>query len=206
MEPKWLAWAQRLQALSQSGLTYSENPFEIERYEAIREISAEMMASQSDADPAKVRDLFAEQWGYATPKVDVRGVVFRDGKILLVKEKRDGGWTLPGGFADVGDTASESVVREIHEETGYEARAVKLLAVWDRQRQGHVPLRPFHIYKLAFRCEIVGGAPKDSVETEDPRFFDESQIPPLSLGRTTPSQIARLFEHLRHPDWPPDFD
>jgi ADP-ribose pyrophosphatase YjhB (NUDIX family) len=206
MEPKWLGWAQKLAALSQSGLAFSENPFEIERYEAIRQIAAEMMAAQSDAEPAKVRDLFAGEWGYATPKIDVRGVVFRDGKILLVREKRDGAFTLPGGFADVGDSPSGAVVREVREESGFLTRAVKLLAVWDRQRQRQVPLLPFHIYKLAFRCEIEGGEPRESFETGDPRFYGEDEIPPLSQGRTSPKQIARLFEHLRNPDWPADFD
>lgn len=206
MEPKWLDWARRLQALSQSGLTYSENPFEIERYEKIREIAAEMMAAGSDADPERIRALFAEERGYATPKVDGRGVVFRDGKILLVREVRDGGWTLPGGFADVGDSPSEAVVREVLEESGYIVRAVKLLALWDRTRHGHVPPRPFHLYKVFLRCEIVGGAPQDSHETAEPGFFGEDEIPPLSLGRTTPRQIARLFEHYRDPTLPTDFD
>jgi ADP-ribose pyrophosphatase YjhB (NUDIX family) len=106
----------------------------------------------------------------------------------------------------VGDTPAESVIREIREETGFLARAVRLVAVWDRQRQGHVPPRPFHIYKLAFLCEIVGGSPRDSIETEGARFYGEKEIPPLSLARTTPRQIERLFEHLRHPELPADFD
>ncbi len=206
MEPKWLDWARRLQAVAQSGLTYTREEFERERYEEVRTIASEMMAAGADYDFQKIRDLFAGETGYATPKFDGRGVVFQDGKVLMVREVRDGGWTLPGGFADVGDTPGEAVVREVLEETGYQVRATKLLALWDRTRHGHVPPRPFHLYKVFIRCEIVGGAPQSSHETADPTFFGEHEIPPLSMGRCTPSQIARLFEHLRHPDWPADFD
>jgi ADP-ribose pyrophosphatase YjhB (NUDIX family) len=206
MDPKWLSWARGLQALAQSGLTYSQNPFEQERYRQIREIASQMMAEGSSEDLVRIVNLFAGETGYATPKVDGRGVVFRAGKILLVKELRDGGYTLPGGFADVGDTPSEAVVREVREETGFEVRAVKLLALFDRHKHGHVPPRPFHIYKMFFRCEIVGGAAQDSHETAGADFFAEDRIPPLSLSRTTPAQIVRFFEHLRQPDLPTDFD
>lgn len=206
MDPKWLDWARRLAALSQSGLTYSDNPYEIERYHQIRDIAAEMMAEGAGASIEQVRELLAGQSGYATPKIDGRGVVFCDGKILLVRERRDGLWTLPGGFADVGDTPSEAVVREVFEETGFVVKAVKLLALWDRTKHRHLPPRPFHIYKVFFLCEKIGGEAKGSFETEEPTFFGESEIPPLSLSRTTPEQIARLFEHHRHPEWPADFD
>jgi ADP-ribose pyrophosphatase YjhB (NUDIX family) len=205
MEPKWLEWAQRLQAIAQNGLTYTQNPFEIERYEHIREIAAEIMAAQSDLYVNHIRDLFADQAGYATPKVDVRGVVFRDNAILLVKERRDGLWTLPGGWADVNDSPGEATVREVYEESGYQTRAVKLLACYDRNKHGH-PHHAFHIYKLFFRCELLGGAPSQSFETDGVGFFSEDEIPPLSLPRVTPAQIVRFFEHYRHPEWPTDFD
>ena len=207
MDPKWLDWARRLQALAQSGLAYTQSPFEIERFTAIRQIAAEMMAAGCDSEIKPIRELFARQLGYATPKVDVRGVVFdAQGRILLVRELRDGRHTLPGGWADVGDTPGEAAVREIFEETGYRTRAAKLLAVWDRRRHGHQPAAPFHLYKIVIRCELEGGEAKDSIETEGAAFFAEDQIPELSLPRTTPSQVARLFEHLRHPEWPADFD
>jgi len=206
MEPRWLEWARRLQALAQSGLTYTDSEFERERYEQVREIASQMMAWQSGEDFERIRDLFAGEKGYATPKVDGRGVVFdAQGRILLVKELRDGAWTLPGGFADVGDSPSAAVEREVREETGYEVKAVKLLALLDRSKHG-LPPRPWHIYKIFLRCELVGGAPKGSHETADPRFFAEGEIPPLSPGRTTPAQLARMFEHRRHPEWPADFD
>ncbi|HEY3446980.1 MAG TPA: NUDIX hydrolase [Myxococcales bacterium] len=207
MEPKWLEWARRLQALAQSGLTYSESVFERERYEQVREIASEMMASQSDETMERVVGLFAGENGYATPKVDGRGVVFdARGRILLVRELRDGGWTLPGGFADVGDTPSQAVEREVREESGYEVKAIKLLALYDRNKHGLVPARPWHIYKIFLRCELIGGAPKDSHETAGARFYAEDEIPSLSSGRTTPKQIARMFEHFRNPHLPADFD
>jgi len=205
MEPKWLDWARRIQAIAQNGLAYSEGIYDRERYEELREIAFEMFAACSEADLAQVRALFQGESGYATPKVDVRGAVFADNRVLLVKERRDGKWTLPGGWADVWDTPSRAVEREVYEESGYRARAVKLLAVWDRSLHGHPPT-PLRIYKLAFRCELLGGEPAKSSETEGTGFFAEDNLPELSLPRTTPSQLARLFEHLRHPEWPTDFD
>lgn len=205
MIPDWLDWAQRIQAIAQTGLTFSRDMYDIERYEQLREIAAEMMAAHSGGEPALIRDLFAGQAGYATPKVDVRGAVFRDDAILLVRERSDGDWTLPGGWADVGDSPSKAVVREIAEESGYITRAVKLLAVYDRNKHGHPPIAD-HAYKLFFLCELIGGAPATTAETDGADFFREGELPELSLTRTVPSQIARLFEHHRHPDWPADFD
>ncbi len=205
MIPKWLEWAQKLQALAQSGLHYTQNPFEIERYEAIREIAIEIMAAHSDASPEGLRARFTHEEGHATPKVDVRGVVFRDNAVLLVRERADGRWTLPGGWVDVGESPSEAVEREVFEESGYRTRAVKLLALYDRNKHDHPP-HPFHIYKLFFQCELLGGEPASSAETEGVGFFPEDALPELSIGRVTPAQIHRLFEHHRHPDWPTDFD
>lgn len=205
MDPKWLEWAKRLQAVAQNGLTYAKNPFDIERYESVREIAAEIVAAHSDADLNHIRALFVSEAGHATPKVDVRGAVFRGDSILLVRERQDGLWTLPGGWADVSESPSEAVVREVYEESGYRTRAVKLLALYDRSRHAHAPF-PYHVYKLFFQCELVGGVPSQSVETDGVAFFREDEIPELSLLRVTPAQVARLFEHYRHPDWPTDFD
>ena len=205
MQPKWLDWATRLQAIAQSGLTFARDPYDVERYEALREIAAEMLAAGSDAEVSYIRDLFADQAGYATPKVDVRGAVFRDDAILLVRERSDGGWTLPGGWADVGDSPSTAVEREIVEESGYQARAVRLLAFYDRNKHGHPPYA-FHAYKVFFLCELTGGEARPSGETSEVGFFREDALPELSLTRVVPSQIARLFEHYRHPEWPADFD
>jgi ADP-ribose pyrophosphatase YjhB (NUDIX family) len=206
MEPNWLTWAKRLAALAQDGLTYSDNEYEIDRYQQIRQIAAEMMAAGSDLDAKALIELFSREQGYATPKVDVRGVAFRDDKILLVKEKIDGGWTLPGGWADPWQSPSEAVAREIFEESGFEVRVVKLAAVYDRSKHPHLPLMPFHLYKLFFLCEITGGVPTESYETTGVEFFAEDAIPPLSVSRTLPFQIARMFEHRRNPALPTDFD
>jgi len=205
MTPDWLTWSQRIQAIAQTGLAFSHDIYDIERYGQLREIAAEIMAAHSGADVAWVRDLFAGQAGYATPKVDVRGVVFREDAILLVKERADGKWTLPGGWADVGDAPSTAVEREIAEESGYQARAVKLLAVYDRNKHGHPP-RPDHVYKLFFLCELLGGAPATTMETDGVGFFRAHDLPELSVERIMPAQIARMFEHRGHPEWPADFD
>ncbi len=206
MEPNWLTWAKRLAALAQDGLTYSDNEYEIERYQQIRQIAAEMMAAGSGVDAQTLLDLLAPERGYATPKVDVRGAAFRDNKILLVKEKVDDAWTLPGGWADPCQSPSEAVAREVFEEAGFEVRAVKLAAVYDRSKHPHLPPMPFHLYKLFFLCEITGGTATESYETTGVAFFAEDQIPPLSVSRTLPFQIARMFEHYRNPALPTDFD
>lgn len=206
IEPSWLGWAKRLQAISQTGLTYCKNHYDIARYEDLRTIAAEMMAAGSGADFHQILDLFHEQNGYATPKVDVRGVVFSENKILLVKEIEDGGWTLPGGWADVCESPREAVCREIFEESGFETRPIRLLAIYDRSKHPHVPPFPFHIYKIFIQCEITGGEPCCSVETGGVEFFAEGDLPELSLSRTTPGQIRRFFEMVRNPEWPSDFD
>jgi ADP-ribose pyrophosphatase YjhB (NUDIX family) len=205
MEQTWLDWARRLQAIAQSGLAYSPNQYDLDRYEAVREIAAEMMAAGSASSVAPIRDLFAGQTGYATPKVDMRAAVFRENRILLVQESEDGAWSLPGGWADVGESPAEATVREVREESGYETRAVKLLAVYDRNRHGHPPI-PFHAYKLFFRCELIGGEPALSNETTGVDWFGEDRLPPLSTMRVTAAQIRRFFEHYRNPKWPTDFD
>jgi ADP-ribose pyrophosphatase YjhB (NUDIX family) len=137
--------------------------------------------------------------------VDVRGVVFRGDAVLLVKERADGRWSVPGGWADVYDSPSEATVREVYEESGYRTRAVKLLALYDRVRQGHPP-HPFHTYKVFFQCEVLGGSPEESVETAGAEFFSEDNLPELSTGRVTTAQIRRFFEHYRRPEMPTDFD
>jgi ADP-ribose pyrophosphatase YjhB (NUDIX family) len=205
MTPQWLAWVQQLQAIAQIGLTFATDAFDIERYHAIRDIAAEIAATYSQTPAEPIRHLFSQETGYATPKIDVRGAVFRDGNILLVQERRDSLWTLPGGWADVNDPPSVAVEREIFEESGYHTRAVKLLALYDRNKHGHPP-SPFHVYKLFFACELLGGTPTPSLETTAVAFFPADALPALSLSRVTPAQIQRLFELSRHPEWPTEFD
>jgi ADP-ribose pyrophosphatase YjhB (NUDIX family) len=209
MEPGWLVWARGLQAIAQTGLTYAASPHDRERYLMIRALAAQMMATQSDADFARVEQLFSEQTGYATPKVEVRGAVFdRETRILLVREIADAGrWTMPGGWADVNESPSESVIREVREEAGLEVRVRKLAAVYDRARHPHLPLHPFHVFKLFFVCDLVGGSPQPGLETSEVAYFGETEIPEdLSIGRVLRCQINRMFEHARRPEMPTDFD
>lgn len=204
--PAWLTWARRLQAIAQCGLTYCQDKYDIHRYHEIRAIAAEMMAASSKGSNVEsLENLFAQQSGYATPKIDTRVAAFQDGKILLVRELEDGGWTLPGGWADVGEPPSVAATREAREESGYHVRIAKLAAVHDRDLHGHPPYA-FHSYKLFFLAEVTGGGPQDSHETAGAAFFSENNLPPLSLIRVTPAQIALMFEHLRHPELPTSFD
>ena len=204
--PRWLDWSQRLQAIAQTGLTFARDPYDRERYEALREIAVEMLAAGSDAEPTLIRGLLAADTGYATPKVDVRAVVFRDDKLLLVRERSDGGWTLPGGWADVAASPAENVMREVREESGYEVRVERLLAVYDRSLHPHEPPFPFHIYKLFMLCTLTGGGAASTLETDGVGFFGEQELPELSLTRITRGQVVRMFEHHRHPGLPADFD
>jgi ADP-ribose pyrophosphatase YjhB (NUDIX family) len=205
-DPPWLLWARELQALAQTGLAFSNDAYDLERYQRIRALAAEMYARGSDTPIERIRSLFTQESGYATPKVDVRGAVFRDERILLVQEAVDGGWTLPGGWADVNQSPREGVEREIREESGFEARAIKLAAVYDYRRQGNRNPLPNSIYKIFFVCELMGGEARPSFETSAVDFFLPDQLPPLSLGRTNPAQIARMFAHWRDPALAADFD
>jgi ADP-ribose pyrophosphatase YjhB (NUDIX family) len=204
MQP-WIAWARRLQATAQTGLTYAKDPYDIERYEEMRELAAEIAAHGSSAELALVRELFAHDTGHTTPKVDVRAAVFQGNAILLVQERSDGRWTLPGGWANPGDTPAFAAEREVLEESGYEVRATRLAMLLNRDKHDHPPIL-WSVYKLFFLCEVTGGAPKTSYETTGVGFFPADDLPELSLTRITPAQIARLFEHARHPEWPTDFD
>lgn len=206
-EPDWLRWAREMQAIAQTGLTYVRDPYDAERYARLRALASEIMADRSGASAGRIEALFEGETGYATPKVDVRGAVFSERRILLVREVSDGLWTLPGGWADVNQTTAESVVREVREEAGMEVRVVKLAAAWDRTRQGH-PDRVFSCAKLFYLCEPVGGAPRaDGLETSEVGWFADREVPAeLSLSRVLPGQIARMFEHAASPDRPTDFD
>jgi ADP-ribose pyrophosphatase YjhB (NUDIX family) len=209
MIPQWLQWARRIQALAQNGLAYTPNPFDIERYSALRDLAAEIFATASGQPFEPINDLLKAEVGparYATPKVDVRGAAFRDGKVLLVREKLDEDrWTLPGGWMDAGDTPGGAVTREFREETGYEVRVEKLAAVYDRDRHGHPPFL-FSILKMFFVCELTGGAPQTSLETGESAFFSPEELPELSVRRVTAEEIQMLFRHHSQRELPTEFD
>ncbi len=207
-EPDWLRWAREIQAVAQTGLAFTKDPYDAERYHALRALSVRIVAAHTGVDTARIEDLFAADTGYATPKLGVRGAVFDDrGHILLVREAIDDGrWTLPGGWAEVNQTPAESVAREVFEESGYRVRPVKLAAVWDRVRQGH-PAGSASVVKLAFICALEGGSPTTSLETSGCGWFPRDAIPAaLSIRRTLPHQIARMFDHWRDPALPTDFE
>jgi ADP-ribose pyrophosphatase YjhB (NUDIX family) len=203
--PEWLIWAQKLDALAQAGLTYTKNPFDIERYHKIRELTSEILSSYSHLDYKEIKNLLDSQAGYATPKIDIRGVVIKDEKILLVKELIDGGWTMPGGWVDVDEPPSRAVEREVWEESGYLVKASRLLAVYDRNLHGFPPYI-FHSYKMYFLCDLVGGEATTSIETGGAEFFAVNALPALSLPRTTPEVILRMVELFHHPEAAAEFD
>jgi ADP-ribose pyrophosphatase YjhB (NUDIX family) len=204
-EPTWLAIGRELKAIAQIGLTFNRDPYDRERYERIRELAAAVIAQGSGHDGSAMLEEFRVETGYATPKVDVRAAAFDAGRILLVREVSDGAWTLPGGWADVNESPAESAVREVFEESGFVARAVKLAAVYDYRKRN----RPQHldsIYKLFFICELTGGSARASIETSEVAFFARHELPNLSVGRTTAAQIERMFSHAEEPGLPTDFD
>jgi len=207
-DPDWLVWAREVQAIAQTGLAFSKDPYDRDRFAALRRLSARIMAEHTSADVARIETLFEAETGYATPKVGVRGAVFdAEGRILMVRESIDGHrWTLPGGWADVNQTPAQSVVREVFEESGYHVRPVKLAAVWDRARQAHPPMA-FSVVRMFFVSTLEGGAPTTSMETSEVGWFAEDVIPTdLSLPRTLPAHISRMFEHWRDPGLPTEFD
>lgn len=203
--PQWLHWARTLQALAQTGLTYAANPFDRERYQKLYDLAVEIFATHTGEPSATLEQWFAVQPGYATPKVDVRGACFREGKVLLVREKSDGRWCLPGGWADVGDVPSESAEREVREEAGFESKARKVIGVFDCNRGGE-PLAAFHAFKIIFLCEIVGGEANPDHEILEVGFFGPHEIPPLSRARTTEAWLAECFAHAADPARPTAFD
>jgi len=193
METKWLSWAKRLQSIAQAGLTYSKDKYDIERFQQIRDISIEILNEYTEISNEKIKDLFCNETGYQTPKVDIRGAVFKDGKILLVKESIDGRWSLPGGWAEVNLSVKENVIKELREETGLNVVPKRLIAVLDRNKHNH-PITPYGIYKIFVLCELIGGVFEKNIETVESGFFSLEDLPPLSLGRVTKEQIAMCFE------------
>lgn len=202
--PRWIEWAQEIFSLSQSGLTYSGNEYDIERYKRLQEITAEMIASQSEITKESVLESFSMQAGYITPKVDVRGAVIRDGKILLIQERADGKWAMPGGWADLGNAPASVAEREVWEESGFRVKTEKVVAVIDANRVE--PMEFYHAYKIIFLCKFLSGEPRISHETLAVDFFDPHDLPPLSLYRTNEMMVQEVFAHVQNPNRPTAFD
>ncbi len=198
----------KLAALSQNGLTYAEGAYDIDRYRQLAQLAVELFAAVSARSAGELGLELGRDSGYATPKVDVRGAMFDEReRVLLMCERADGRWSLPGGWADPLDAPSTAVIREIREETGYGATVHKLVACWDRDLQGNTPPLPVHVYKLFFLCRGDGDvtAP-EALETLDVGWFALDGLPPLSLGRVNERQLARMLAHHRDPELPTEFD
>ncbi|TAH17649.1 MAG: NUDIX domain-containing protein [Cytophagales bacterium] len=205
MENKWLAYSKRIHALSQIGLNFTQSNYDKDRYEELLAISLEMMEDLTDTSPARIKLSFIEEKNYLTPKPDVRAIVFKDGKILLVKEATDNKWCPPGGWADIGYSPAEVAIKEAKEESGLEVKPVRLLAVLDKSKHSHPP-SPFHVYKIFILCELIGGELGGGTETLGADFFDIADLPELSTDRITFSQIALMYDFLNDPNKEAIFD
>jgi ADP-ribose pyrophosphatase YjhB (NUDIX family) len=195
----------RIFSIAQAGLTYSQNEYDLERYNELKDIAMKLMSEAANLSIEKLNKVFQYETGYLTPKVDVRGVVFKDDKILLVKEKADGKWSAPGGWADWGFSPSEMVIREVREEAGLNVRTVKLLGIADKRKHDHPP-DVTHIYKIFILCELLDGNFEIGTETSAADFFTFDALPPLSTGRITEKQIQMLFEFHHGKRTEPFFD
>lgn len=205
MEPKWLSWAKQLQAIAQAGIEYSKDKYDIERFQQIRNLSVEILNEYTEIDNEKLKDLFCNETGYQTPKVDIRGAVFKDNKILLVKESIDGCWSMPGGWAEVNLSVKENIVKELKEEAGLNVVPQRLIAVVDRNKHNEPPTA-YGIYKIFVLCELIDGDFRENIETEESGFFTLEELPPLSIDRITEAQIHMCFEANRNYNFTPKFD
>ncbi len=203
--PAWLRWARELHQIGQTGLYYTQNEFDRDRFQHLLELSELFMKEYSDVDPEKIRVALSAQPGYITPKVDVRGAIFRGEDVLLVKEVTDGMWSLPGGWADVNEPPSKMVEREVKEETGLDVHAEKLIAVYEANHDRE-PVNVFHSYKLLFLCRELGGELKTSYETPEVKFYKKTELPDLSIFRTQQKYIETAYLHAKSPELPSVFD
>ncbi len=205
--PLWLRWARRIQAIAQTGLHYAENPYQRQRFEELLALAEEMVASQSALPAEEVHALFTRPEGYATPRVDVRAAVFDpQGRILMVRDASDGGWCLPGGWADVGDTPSQAAEREVWEESGFRVKARRVVGVYDANR---VPgkLHLYHAFKILFLCDLMGGEARPSLETTEVAFFAREEIPDNLSSYRTPRRILEdAFAARQAEVWETVFD
>ncbi|NLN96935.1 MAG: NUDIX hydrolase [Eubacteriaceae bacterium] len=192
MEKLWLKWAKRIQAIAQSGMTYTENPFDVERYEELREISVDILEKHCDLDHEEITGLFASEKGYQTPKVDVRAAIIHGDEIMLVKETVDNKWCMPGGWADIGYSIVENVAKEAREEAGAIVTPYKLVGVFDWIKVTNIQT-PFAIYKICMLCRYEGGVFKENIETADARFFKRDNLPELSHYRSNRWLIEQSF-------------
>ncbi len=201
----WLKWAIEIQALAQNGLTYTKDVYDKERFERLREISAEMLAEKTDIPVDKVKDLFCNEKGYQTPKLDTRAAIFKDGKILLVHEN-NGTWALPGGWVDVLESVGSNTIKEVKEETGLDVRNQKIIAIQDRNKH-NTPSYAYGICKVFVLCELLGGEFKENTETTEIKYFSLDEVPQnLANEKTSMEQIEMCFRALNDSNWQTEFD
>ena len=202
---KWLKWAIEIQSLAQAGLEYTDNVYDIERYERLREISAEIIAKKTDMDLEKVKDLFCNETGYQTPKIDTRAAIFKDNKILLTHES-NGTWSLPGGWCDVLESVKSITIKEVKEETGLDVTANRLIAVQDRNKHNK-PIYAYGVCKVFILCDVIGGEFIKNIETTETRYFGLDEIPDnLAEEKTNKEQIEMCFKAINDPNWQVQFD
>lgn len=201
---KWLDWAIELQSLAQAGLTYSKDSYDIERFERIRDIAAEMVAHKSDIQIDKVKSLFCNETGYQTPKLDTRAAVFRNGKILLVREN-NGKWSLPRGWVDVNVSVGENAVKEVKEESGLDVKAERIIAVQDRAKH-NLPVYAYGICKVFVLCSLIGGHFEKNLETTDFDYFSLDKLPSLAEEKNNTDQIKMCFDAYKSDNWQVQFD
>lgn len=201
---KWLQWAVELQSIAQAGLFYAKDNFDIERYERIREITAEMLSSQSDIPVQKVRELFCSEIGYQTPKLDTRAAVFKDGKILLVKEN-SGTWSLPGGWVDVNVSVKENTIKEVKEEAGLDVSADMVIAVQDREKH-NFPIYAYKVCKIFVLCSVIGGSFEPNIETVESGYFGMEELPALAEEKNNEEQVKMCFDAYGAKHWKTVFD
>ena len=202
--PVWLEWAKELQFIAQAGLTYSKDPFDLERFARIREISAEIMSRQSGIPIKDIEKLFCNETGFQTPKLDTRAAIFNDGKILLVKEK-DGRWSMPGGWVDVMQSIRSNTVKEVKEEAGLDVEAIRIIAIHDRNKHNQPPYA-YNVCKVFVLCRIIGGCFKENIETVESRYFGPEEIPLLAEEKNNEEQVRLCFSAYNNPDYEIEFD
>ena len=202
---KWLKWAIEIQSLAQAGLAYTDNVYDIERYERLREISAEMIKEKSNISLDKVKNLFCNEAGYQTPKIDTRAVIFKDDKILLTHEN-NGTWSLPGGWCDVLESVASNTIKEVKEETGLDVETIKIIAVQDRNKHNK-PIYAYGVCKIFVLCNVIGGEFIENIETTEIKYFSLDEIPNnLAEEKTNKEQIEMCFKAYKDEKWQTKFD
>ena len=201
---KWLELIIEIQSLAQNGLAYTNNVYDKERFERLRDISAEMLSMKSDLSLEKVKDLFCSEKGYQTPKLDTRAVIFKDDKILLVKEN-NGTWSLPGGWVDVLESVASNTVKEAKEETGLDVVPKRIIAIQDRNKHNK-PIYAYGICKIFVLCEVIGGKFEKNIETIEKNYFSLDELPLLAEAKTNKEQIEMCFKAVNDESWQVQFD